>query len=360
MTDDSLLCPNPGCEEIDTSGKKVCPNCQEPIPARVEITMVGPSGVGKTSLLASMYHRMKEVFNDLDCTFTASAACSGELNDRRDELKSLATDKGLKVDLDLGGVKPGADKRIFDFQLRTDDTHRGIWLRFVDLPGGWYTGKGNYQEADRSLAKSDVVIVAVDAWALMEANGRYHDKINRPGTICDALERAFTRERNKEVQIFFVLVKGEKYLHGDRREELLKTAAERYLPLLGSLQRKRPPIPIIGCAVETVGGIELNSVTERDGRPWGEFRRIQRGSSVGYCPTHCEIPLQLLFKRTIETRVEKPREPTFFDQIIEILASPFGGTDLQKEIKTHAEWKRVAEKLSAQLEKAPLYPFSTV
>lgn len=324
----------------------------------INIIMVGPSGVGKTSLLASMYSHIRDEVRELGCTFVSGAGCTDELEERKAELKRLAEAPGVRVDLDLG-PKPSPEERTFDFILQIKQGIPNVSLKFIDLPGGWYVGRGDFEKADTMLAESQVVVVAVDAWALMEQKddsgiGKYNAQINKPSVICQALERASIKQAGAPPVILFVLVKAEKYLHNDQGEELFQTAEACYKPLMESLIVKK--YPIAGCWVETIGGLELNSVIERDGRPIGNFRRLQ-GKQGGYHPRHCSVPLRLVFRMALESvsNGTSTHPGGFWETLKEWVAEKVGvKTELAKNIETHKEMRTLAERLTERLNGEPL------
>ena len=328
-----------------------------------KITMVGPTGVGKTSLLASMYHRIKPELDDLGCTFTAGPGCENELTESVEALAELATGQGKRVNLDLG-VKPSSGRHEYDFKLhvRGEATIPNVDLRFVDLPGGWYTGQGAFLEADQCILESNCVIIAVEAWALMEdpqkdGIGKYHKKINKPTQIIGALDRASQKLNGATPPLLlFVLVKSEKYLHHGERDKLFECARKAYEPLLSSLKSEK--FKIAGCCVETVGGIELNSVQEVDGRPIGTFIRLS-GNEGGYNPRHCSVPLRLVFQLALiqaHSKIDREGCPWYLggpiaDLFIEILGFE---TALSKQLEKSEKLQTIIKSLSSKLEGEPL------
>ena len=345
-----------------------------------KIIMVGPSGVGKTSLLAAMYDRIKLEVEALEppCTFLSSGAVSDELNERLQDLKRLAEGKASTVDLDLG-PKPSQEKRVFEFELTVEKVQDPVQFQFIDLPGGWYLGKGDYDEADRLMAQSQVIIVAVDAWALMEPDedgvvGAYNEEINKPRVICEALQRASVAaaqiaaaETPPRVPspplVVFVLVKAEKYLHNDQSDKLVAAAKSCYGPLIQPLIKRN--FAIAGCAVETVGGIELISVSEKDvekdgvkkRRHIGTFARLRK---IGYKPVHCSIPLRLAFQMALNNAGggTAPLSDTWLGGLWERIKVMFIETELSKAMNKHKQLKAVAQHLTTKLSSEPLWWFN--
>ena len=232
----------------------------------------------------------------------------------------------------------------------------------MDLPGGWYTGQGAFAEADQCILESNCVIIAVDAWALMEdpqkdGVGKYHKKINKPTQIIGALERASQKpSETPPPLLLFVFVKAEKYLHHGERDKLFDCARRAYEPLLSSLKSSK--FKIAGCCVETVGGIELNAVKEVDARPVGTFIRLS-GNNGGYQPKHCSVPLRLVFQLALmqtHSAIDRNGPPWWLGgRILDLLKEMLGfETALSKQLKKSDKLQNIIKQLSSKLEGEPL------
>lgn len=316
------------------------------------VTMVGAPRTGKTSLLASMFFRMKEEVRNLECSFTIDASKAKKISDSEVELRDLADiKKGMVVDLDLG-ARPDTGRTEYDFCLQVKSGIPEINVRFIDLPGGWTTGVINAEEAQKSLRESQVILLAVDSWALMELGGDFNNVINSPRAICNNIESACQKidVSAPHPLILITLVKSEKYLHRGKAKELYEAAISCYKEPLQPLIDKGYKIAVV--AVETVGGIELFSVDARDdGSAIGKFKRLQ-GAEGGFQPKHCAIPLRFVFQIALNTATTKTK-PWWMPEALWAILKDLKGlpTALSSGIGHYQELRKVSERISAQIEK---------
>lgn len=165
------------------------------VPKRpLDIGMIGPRGVGKTSLLAAMYHQLtgQQAGGDLQLTtddptgLTARYLQAG-LNDLQTIARGLA-EPGP-------GIRPSYESRTLQFKLTDaarlgagdDRTPHFAKLRWTDYPGEWLFPTATsglpvsgQQELDERLAQSRALLIAVDAPAVMWRGGELNSQINAP------------------------------------------------------------------------------------------------------------------------------------------------------------------------------------
>lgn len=325
------------------------------IPTTITMTMVGPRGVGKTSLLAAMYKELDSELEEIGCNLSVDAGPTTKaIAERLKELKSSANGSGIKVQSGEG-ISGSAESREYTFHLNIGDVGSPeLALTFVDLPGGWYVGEGDYKKADELLSKSHVSFLAVDATALMEAPsnagtgiGKYHEKINAPEYIALAYKRALNHFKNKHV-VIIALVRAETYVKSGKIDELYKRLREAYRELVSRLKNAEVRISVFACYVETVGSLVFNSFKEESGTVISEFRRIP---GMGYNPARCAIPLRIAakcgLKEVLNRAIDDLNEK---NTLLRRLASIFGiPTDLDDARKKHERTKEVFEKLEAKI-----------
>lgn len=261
---------------------------------KTTITMVGPTGVGKTSLLAAMYKELEAELQKCGCTLSQEGGPSQRaINDQLKELKKLANGSGVKVQVGEG-IDGSQQERRYAFHLDVGDGGEPeATLEFVDLPGGWYTGTGDFERADQLLGESHVSFLAVDATALMERQssssgglGKYHEDINAPLDIKDSYKRVSFQDGH---MVILVLIRAETYVKSGAVNVLLDKAQVAYKELAKVLEIKK--IPLYACYVETVGSLTFNSFTEHeDGKIESNFLR---NPSIGYKPSRCAVPLRI-------------------------------------------------------------------
>jgi hypothetical protein len=261
------------------------------------IVMVGPTGVGKTSLLAAMYNEIKPIISNLGCTFYCEGPTKVELNARLTELKSLASGKKLNIS-NVVSIAGSVDKREYDFTIGIPLQKRNIVIeipiRFIDMPGGWYSGTGNYKEAQETLARSNVSFWCIDSTALMEGDidqnglGEYNDIINEPESIFDCYQKA-SKTLPDEHHIKFILMRSETYLNSGREDELIKRFLTCYEQLFNRLQKNKSDLSGSYCCVQTVGNVDFFMFdVDETGKPKARFKLNLKKS---YSPVGCAYPI---------------------------------------------------------------------
>lgn len=326
------------------------------------IIMVGPRGVGKTSLIAAMYNAMEAELRQYGCQFypqpgPTQAAINGQLK----ELKKAANGLGIKIQ-EGEGIDASSEKREYSFLLDVGDGgDPEVILNFIDLPGGWFVGQGDFQQADKLLSKSSTSFLAVDATALMEnprqepkrkdASGSgkcdFHEELNAPDDMKDVYKRVtFDKSHDRSHAVLLVLIRAEKYIQDGRVDEMISKTREKYKDLADVLKRKN--IHFHGCYVETAGGLVFNSFGfDENGGIQSRFRRVQK---IGYNPSRCSLPFRIALIRAMEsafhfTHAEFENKNTLWGNIKEL----FGGKSLPKARERFAEVSKVHDKIGENI-----------
>lgn len=288
-----------------------------------QIVMVGPRGVGKTSLLAAMYSELEKELDKINCNFfTEQGPTTARIGKQLRDLKSVASSSGAKIQAGEG-IDAGQQEEIYTFHLDVGDGGEPeVTLEFIDLPGGWYTGTGDYKRADEVLGRAHVSFLAVDATALMEVPlkdaprlGKYHDIINFPFDIRQAYRRVKFADGHV---VILTLIRAETYVHSGRIHQLIEKTQKAYAELAGDLGKKG--IPLLGCYVETVGSLTFNAFTEEDGKVSSHF---MRNPQIGYRPARCAVPLRIAAGKALSAALDDAliqliREDTFWGKILEL------------------------------------------
>jgi hypothetical protein len=287
------------------------------------IVMVGPRGVGKTSLLAAMYNELEKELRAAGCRFfTEPGPTQSKISSQLKALKAAASGSGVKIQTGEG-ISATQASESYTFHLDVGDGGEPeVSLEFTDLPGGWYTGSGEYKRADELLGNSHVSFLAVDATALMESKprqagsfGKYHELINSPFDIQQAYNRVNFADGHV---VILTLIRAETYVHKGHTKQLIKQTQKAYAELADILKAKN--VPLLGCYVETVGSLTFNAFTDKDGQISSHFLR---NPQIGYKPDRCSVPLRIAAGRALsaaldEALVELIREDTFFGNILEM------------------------------------------
>lgn len=269
----------------------------------LQITMLGPSGVGKTTLLTAMYDKFEDNIGSTNLQLTPDEESSGILQDNLVELKSLTDSYEAKDRVGIQGTEAIAGPeslRSFVFGLGKKGKAPSLQIRFRDYPGGYHTGRASESErkfVKELLSQSAAVLIAIDAPALMERNGKYHDKINRPDEIKDLFKVAYENLESPRL-IIFAPVKCEKYLKNEKTtQELLERVRQGYNRLINYFNAETLSSNIVSVItpVQTVGSVVFSRLEVDDHHnPHFFFRKIRHDAQ--YAPQDSEQPLRYLLR----------------------------------------------------------------
>jgi hypothetical protein len=319
----------------------------------IDIVMVGPRGVGKTSLLASMYKNLEAEFDETSCQFRCGdGRTRTDMDDHLTELKALC--RGLQPK--TAGVGPSADVRKHVFTLAERQQPPSLELRFIDIPGGHYASKTASEEdmknARNFLSASKAAVVAIHTPALMESGGKktYHDRVNKPGVMYELFKDAF-EVRKEPLLVILSPIRYETYR--DIPGKVAAAVREGYKDLLKLLNRPemRELVAVVLAPVETVGCLKLKSVTEdENGEPLFKFAKEAFGRD--YTPTHCGQPLRYILNFTLglhhaQTRLRGGPNPPLW---MELLPDSWKGP-LSDFFETNRHLAEAVHKISGKLVK---------
>lgn len=270
------------------------------MPDEMKIAMLGPRGVGKTSLLAAMYDQFESTVGLTNLQLIPDLKSSAILAERLGELKSLVNDFEAKE-----GIGYTNDIRSFIFDLGKRGAKPSLSLKFQDFPGVYLDAKSPeesdkledyYESVKDMMEKSDAVIIAIDAPALMESRGKWHHKINRPQQIKDLFARAY-QNLNSTLLVILAPVKCEKYVQNETSANKLREhIKEGYANLLNFLQSETiaPWVPCAIIPVQTVGTVVFSMIEEIDNTPHFYFHKTSHNAV--YSPKDSELPLLYLLR----------------------------------------------------------------
>ncbi|NCJ08598.1 hypothetical protein GS597_19205 [Synechococcales cyanobacterium C] len=286
----------------------------------LKVTMLGSTGVGKTSLLTAMYEQFATNIGKTDLQLTPDDESSAILQERLIELKSLLDDFEAR-----GGVQATAgeptDLRSFVFGLGRRGKPPSLQLNFRDYPGGYHLAKATpdkRQFIKDLLEECVAVLIAIDAPALMELRGKWNELINRPQQITDIFRTAYQDIESPRL-VIFAPVRCEKYMQTERSSlELVQRIKEEYqglFDLFGS-GTLLPNVVAVITPVQTVGSVVFSRIETKDGMPHFRFRKI--GHDARYSPKDSEQPLRYLLRFLLKLHLTNNRNWGFFNFIRDV------------------------------------------
>jgi hypothetical protein len=259
--------------------------------AIIDVTMLGTTGVGKTTLLASMYECFDRTVGSTDLSVRPDHATSVQLQRALSVLRSVPRD--LEVKHFLRGT---GEFREYLFGVGRRGRPPTFELRFNDYPGRFLADASLAADLSASLElrmnRADVVVVAIDVPALVELGGRYHDLVNVPQIVTDTIKRML--EQDTPRLVILAALKCERYVETEAgSRELAKQIAESYAGLLNYIGAPGDMQSRVACVltpVQTIGSVVFSRVEPGPTGPVFHYRARRVGAS--YQPADTDQPLR--------------------------------------------------------------------
>ena len=240
-----------------------------------QITVLGPSSAGKTTLISSLYHELKQRFKREILDIEHCDALEGEYeklaqSSRNPDHVVLLKDEGL-----IG------TKEAKEYKFSLNDQGESLNISFYDYVGGWVTDKefkqteqavNDYHKVVDAVKKADVVLVVINTPYLMDAPDRKGaDQTNneRCAVKCieDILKEGLKLERtDRERLVVFVPLKCEKWMENpESRKELnnrVKALFDSTMKLGDDPDSKikgRNPFAMLLLPVQTMGNMVFST-----------------------------------------------------------------------------------------------------
>lgn len=281
----------------------------EPPRLTMRVCMLGARGVGKTSVITSMYNSQKAAVSGTNLFLMANGATQTVLENKRTLLAKMFTGvHGEDSPVIESGLPGDSAESLFQFTYGMNSERINIDLEIRDYPGEYMrtepeTVAGYIQEAD-------AVLIAIDTPCMMEAEGRYHEGKNQSKLVMDFLMENLSSESEKLVLL--VPLKCEKYYLDGQIDLVTDQVRKSYAPLITHLKNQRNEgtgKKNVCCAIapiQTLGGIRFDSfeqaegggireIATREGQPLpAGIRYRYTASNAEYMPKNCEQPLYYL------------------------------------------------------------------
>ena len=265
----------------------------------LKIAMLGASGVGKTSLLTVMYKELENTTAKTSLQLSTDEESQGILEQHYEKLKEFATTPGFDL-TELPGIQ-GTEKPC-DFYFDLSLEKKGILgekvslkLEFWDYPGGYTTQKEKRSEVQDHLKKCGAVVIAVNTMALMENEGKFHEKINQTQDITKLFYDAYKEVKEPRL-VIFAPVKCETYIV-KKAEEIAQKIEKEYAPLLEFFNPMADKVAVAIAPVVTVGCVECGGSLELDD---GTAKFYLNKTSNEYNPKYADQPIRYLLRFLIK------------------------------------------------------------
>ncbi|MGW3244792.1 hypothetical protein [Streptomyces sp. NPDC001070] len=237
------------------------------------IGVVGPSRVGKTSLIVSIIADAPRVLAGMPASLRARDTWTEDaVMRRRNEL-----DGAVRAGSFQRQALRGTEREAY-YKLALDSGIAGVavQLTLLDFPGRWLSPGGEvgrpedtWRECREFMAQSTVLLVPIDATVLMCATEAEHQraipgllKIAQVEAVAEewATERKYAEE--EPALLLLVPMKCESYFTDnggseDRSDELFETVAKTYSRVRDVVRMNAPHAQILYCPLDTLGCVEL-------------------------------------------------------------------------------------------------------
>ena len=290
---------------------------------KMKVCMLGARGVGKTSVITSMYNSQKEAIKGTGLFLAADSDTEKILDNKREDLMRIF--EGIHRENELvteSGIAGDDTESVFEFTYGMNSEKINIDLEIRDYPGEYL--KAESELVAGFVREASAIMIAIDTPCLMEENGKYHLAKNRLDLVSKFLMNYL--DHTEEKLILFVPLKCEKYYREGRIDEVTSAVKKQYDGLIQYLRDKENMHGFkkkICCAItpiQTLGDVvfdsfardertgEIKEITTKDGMKLpAEIRFHYTASNAEYSPVNCVQPLYYLLA-FVSKQYEKARQ----------------------------------------------------
>jgi len=268
----------------------------------LNFTVLGRRGVGKTTLITSIYDQTVRCLSGTGINLHADLATSTQLTHQLVKLRKIADE--TKALVKHGGIEGTANVKKYVFSLGPDGGKADLVIRFTDFPGGWLEDPGKQSDVVEIASKADVLLVPIDSPPLMEGGGRYHDAVNVPSLI-----RGFSHEIQNASEagrsrlVILAPIRCEKYTNGaGKADQLLKKVLEEYVATIECFSQDTA---VVITPIQTVGCLQFSYFGKKSGDdycPEMNFKKQRAGDL--YSPVDCDQPMRYLLRFLLKQQHE--------------------------------------------------------
>jgi len=333
----------------------------------LNIIMVAPRQIGKTSLLAAMHEEFHKTFERANLqTWTEDTRTLQAITDCKQVLKTIDPKFQKSVQRTEPELDPWNDEG-FVFELGSGG-RKFIKLRFTDPSGEYFATNSTQKQKDyvkQQLLQCDAVIIPIDATALMEKKtgrvnysevGTWHEEKNDPERIITLLKDAYAGLTVPRL-VILAPVKCETYMRTSQdAENLLQHIQIGYQKLLNFLKSDAlfGKVAVVVTPVQTVGNVVF-AYHKTDDQGFTKFYYNKTEIKAPYAPKDGDQPLRyvLRFLLNLSNEAKKRQLEQAQKELSELEKSLFTEKDKLDEVK-----QKVAQREKAFREQQQLwFPF---
>lgn len=264
---------------------------------QLRFTVIGRHGVGKTTLITSMYDQTVQCLKGTGINFHAQLATSAAVANHLRELRCLA--KETIVVVNEGGMDGTAERKNYSFELgsgKNDQVHCKI--NFTDFPGSWLEDPTTEKEVVQIGSQADVLLLPIDSPSLVEKNGRHHETINMPNQILRLASQIESKARDGRPRLVVLApIRCEKYVaSGQHPQKLTERVREAYAATIHVFDRTKTAVVIT--PIQTIGCLQFSGFLigkDKNDRSL-KMKFSKKKANDVYSPVDCDQPMRYLLR----------------------------------------------------------------
>ena len=218
--------------------------------------MIGPDGVGKTTLLATMYH---EFDKQSGFELAASKDTDADLQEAYLKLSNIITQPTFTPTGPLLRGTAGIVERQFEMLFKGK---KELDFIFCDIAGGLIHADSDhpdFEEFQNKLEESLVVMIVIDGSILVEGDDFLSAQRNDPLQIYKLLLPTLIDESRNHL-LLFVVTKCEAWLKNETRRRQLETAFEKRYEIVLNMISEQDNVAGVLIPVKTLGCVEFTHI----------------------------------------------------------------------------------------------------
>ena len=254
----------------------------------LKVGLVGPSGIGKTSIIVSLLHEARSVLSGTDVQIRPIGDTTAKIDTALRKLRSHIQNRRFNPSKGIAG-----SKQIDTFELEiaiTSLISNGVKIEALDYPGAWLGNEAerNWSSIQQFIVDSEVLIVPIDAAIIMEA--RTTSQMNKVSDFLhvEAVERVIEHwakarnEQSRPCALLLTPLRCEAFLDDnggeiDRAMEMETKVLDWYDPVIKRFKEEHHAPELLYCPVDTMGCVDLQRIRWQSSPP--ELRFNIRGSN---------------------------------------------------------------------------------
>ena len=203
----------------------------------LKVCMMGPRAVGKTSILASIFHETDSKLVSSSLNFSPIGDTVNKLKKQYEELYGIFENVTDVMDKPRGGIHASDTTQDFHFTLGLKQQQPSVDIDMTDFPGEFLEPTHvRHADVKQFIRESQVIMIAVDTVHLMEEEGTFNENRNQSAYLCEKIIHELKELETKDTKIIlFVPLKCEKYMYELRMDEVASKVCAAYAPLLETI-----------------------------------------------------------------------------------------------------------------------------